>query len=188
MASAINNQLNSAKFNARQEFIHMLQKHDLNELIAESNSLHNETKQIDGDLQTLVYANYTKFMGATDLTRNINASLSSAEITADLEDLKGNLQSINRHHKVIDGGLKLKLKQIKKLDILQKDLDKLKYLSELPDMFKEALDTYQRVKSTNGVQLSLQNPSSGAPSVSDDNQGSSSVDISEIFGKTLQLY
>ena len=92
MASySINNQLNSAKFNARQEFIHMLQKHDVNDLITESNALHKETKQIDGDLQTLVYANYTKFMGATDLTRNINASLSSEEITADLEDLKANL-------------------------------------------------------------------------------------------------
>ena len=151
MASAINNQLNSAKFNARQEFIHMLQRYDLNDLIAESNALHKETKQIDGDLQTLVYANYTKFMGATDLTRNINASLSSDEITADLEDLKANLQAINKHHNEIDSSLKLKLKQIKKLDILQKDLDKLKHLSELPEMFKEALDMYQRFKSSNAI-------------------------------------
>ena len=47
--------------------------------------------------------------------------------------------------------MKLKLKQIKKLDILQKDLDKLKYLSELPEMFKEALDVYQKFKSSNGI-------------------------------------
>jgi hypothetical protein len=73
--------LNSDKFNARHQFIQLLQKYDLSELIAESNSLTTDSKQIDGDLQTLVYANYTKFMGATDLTRDINESLSSDEIS-----------------------------------------------------------------------------------------------------------
>ena len=64
-------------------------------MIAESNSLTTDSKQIDGDLQTLVYANYTKFMGATDLTREINDSLSSDSITNDLDDLKSSLKQIN---------------------------------------------------------------------------------------------
>ena len=75
-------------------------------------------------------------MGATDLTRDINTSLSSSSICGDLDELKGCLQSINKHHNEVDSALKLKLKKIQKLDILRKDLDKLRYLSELPDMFK----------------------------------------------------
>jgi hypothetical protein len=32
------------------------------------------------------------------------------------------------------------------MDILQKDLDKLRYLSELPEMFKEAIELYETSK------------------------------------------
>ncbi len=94
--------LDSEKFNPQHHFIGLLQKHDLNPLINESNHLFSETKSIDSDLNTLVYENYTKFISATDLTHSINMSLSSDEITNDLEDLKGNLKSINAGHQEIE--------------------------------------------------------------------------------------
>jgi hypothetical protein len=146
-------------------------------LINESNHLFGETKTIDSDLNTLVYENYTKFISATDLTHSINMSLSSDEITNDLEDLKGTLKSINAGHQEIESNLKLKLKQIKKMDILQKDLDKLRYLSELPEMFKEAIELYETSKNDR------KDPNSR--SISDEIQ---SIDIQSIFGKTLGLY
>lgn len=37
------------------------------------------------------------------------------------------------------------------MDILQKDLDKLKYLSELPEKFKEAIELYENVKNENPI-------------------------------------
>ena len=120
----------------------------MNEIIAQSNTISKDAKQIDSDLQTLVYANYTKFMGATDLTRDINSSLSSDSINDDLESLKSSLKNINKQHTKVDNALKLKLKKIQKLDVLRKDLDKLKYLSELPEMFKKSLDTYAQSKSS----------------------------------------
>lgn len=83
--------LDSEKFNPRHHFISLLQKHDLNPLINESNQLYSSIKSIDSDLQTLVYENYTKFISATDLTQSINHSLSSPEITNDLEHLKSKL-------------------------------------------------------------------------------------------------
>lgn len=46
-------------------------------------------------MQTLVYENYTKFLGATSLTQSINDSLCSEEISNDLESLKGHLKQIN---------------------------------------------------------------------------------------------
>jgi len=72
--------------------------------------LQQEILTIDKELQTLVYENYTKFIGATDLTKQINKSLSSPEITNELEDLKGHLKSITEAHGSIDSTLKLKLK------------------------------------------------------------------------------
>ena len=97
---------------------------------------------IDGEMQTLVYENYSKFMAAADLTKSIKESLSSDQITDDLDSLKSSLKSINDTHQTIDNTLKLKLKQIKKLDILQKDLDKLKYLNELPDLLRQSIETF----------------------------------------------
>ena len=39
--------------------------------------------------------------------------------------------------------MEMKWKQIRKLDTMEKDLNKLKYLSELPLMFKKALADFQ---------------------------------------------
>lgn len=60
--------------------------------------------------------------------------------------------------------------------MLQKDLDKLRYLSELPEMFKEALQNYEDLsKNAASSAMSDENPSSG-------------LDVQAIFGKTLNLY
>jgi hypothetical protein len=61
------------------------------------------------------------------------------EIDQELVNLKSNLALINGSYAEIDNTLKFKWKEIKKLDTLEKDLNKLKYLSELPNMFKEAI-------------------------------------------------
>ena len=133
---------NQAKPNARHEFLRLLQKHDFSNLLLETNRLHDHVNDIDGEMQTLVYENYSKFMAAADLTKSIKESLSSDQITDDLDSLKSSLKSINDTHQTIDNTLKLKLKQIKKLDILQKDLDKLKYLNELPDLLRQSIETF----------------------------------------------
>ena len=43
----------------------------------------------------------------------------------------------------MDNTLKFKWKEIKKLDTLERDLNKLKYLSELPNMFKQAIQKFE---------------------------------------------
>lgn len=75
--------------------------------------------------------------------------------------------------------MKLKLKKIQKLDILRKDLDKLKYLSELPEMFKNALDIYAQSKSAQKPQPT---------GLSGQSEESQTVNLSDIFGKPLSLY
>lgn len=120
----------------------------------------------------MVYENYTKFISATDLSQAINKSLSSDEVTNDLESMKDHLKSMTVTHQTIENSLKLKLKQIKKLDVLQTDLNKLRHLSELPEMFKSAIDTYSSCKKV---------AKSGSMHTLSDEE----PNISEIFGKTL---
>lgn len=65
------------------------------------------------------------------------------EIDSELGNLKQNLSRINSAHQEIDSTLKLKWKEIKKLDTLERDLNKLRFLSELPNLFKQAIASYQ---------------------------------------------
>ena len=79
-------------------------------LLGEANSMHSHIKQIDKEMQTLVYENYKKFISAADLTKEIDESFSSPEITEDLQDLRSALNRINESQKVIDDRLRPKLK------------------------------------------------------------------------------
>ena len=65
------------------------------------------------------------------------------EIDTELLNLKKNLSQINGSYAEIDNTLKFKWKEIKKLDTLERDLNKLKHLSELPNMFKQAIAKYE---------------------------------------------
>lgn len=59
--------------------------------------------------------------------------------------LKDSLKTVNHSYGKIEDTLKLKWKEIRKLDTMEKDLNKLKYLSELPNMFKTALGKYKSI-------------------------------------------
>jgi hypothetical protein len=61
------------------------------------------------------------------------------EIDSELVSLKQNLSRINRSYTEIDNTLRFKWKEIKKLDTAERDLNKLRYLSELPSLFKQAI-------------------------------------------------
>ena len=65
------------------------------------------------------------------------------EIDHEIVNLRQNLSKINGSYAEIDHTLKFKWKEIKKLDTLEKDLNKLKYLSELPNMFKQSIAKYE---------------------------------------------
>ena len=64
-------------------------------------------------------------------------------LDTDLADLKGSIGKINGDYGALEDSMAMKWKQIRKLDTMEKDLNKLKYLSELPQMFKKALADYQ---------------------------------------------
>ena len=65
------------------------------------------------------------------------------DIDNELLNLRQNLTQINGSYAEIDNTLKFKWKEIKKLDTLERDLNKLHYLSELPTMFKLAISKYK---------------------------------------------
>ena len=80
-------------------------------------------------------------MAASDTLSELHSQMSALD--NDLADLKASVESINTSYGGMEDSMSMKWKQIRKLDTMEKDLNKLKYLSELPLMFKKALSDYQ---------------------------------------------
>ena len=55
------------------------------------------------------------------------------------------MTKVNGSYTKVESTLKAKWREVVKLDTMEKDLNKLKYLSELPQLFKFALNSYQSV-------------------------------------------
>ena len=79
---------------------------------------------MDGELQTLVYENYHKFISATDIVKSIKNNMN--ELDVELDSLKDSITKINSSYGKFDNKLKLKLKEIRRLDTIEKNLHKLK--------------------------------------------------------------
>jgi hypothetical protein len=53
------------------------------------------------------------------------------------------MEKVNTRYTTIDDRLKYKWKEIKILDMTERDLNKLKNLGDLPEAFKESLGLYE---------------------------------------------
>ena len=122
--------IDSASFNCQTYFKDFVKKHTLVEVIEKNNELFTESKKLDNDQQTLVYANYSKFMKASDTLSELHKQMSALD--DDLADLKSSIASTNKDYGVLEDSMAMKWKQIRKLDTMEKDLNKFKNLSELP--------------------------------------------------------
>lgn len=80
-------------------------------------------------------------MAASDTLSELHSQMSALD--TDLKELKTSISVINLNYGTMEDSMSMKWKQIRKLDTMEKDLNKLKYLSELPLMFKKALADYQ---------------------------------------------
>jgi vacuolar protein sorting-associated protein 51 len=114
---------------------------EMDDLIKMDNQLNSEIRSLDGELQTLVYENYHKFISATDIVKSIKNNMN--ELDVELESLKTSITKINSSYSNVDNKLKLKWKEIRRLDTIEKNLHKLKNLRDLPDAFREAVDKYE---------------------------------------------
>ncbi len=97
-------------------------------------------------MQTLVYDNYNKFISATDTVKSVKKKIDAME--EELSKLKTSVGRINVSHDKINGRVEHKWKEIRRLDAIEKDLDKLKFLRELPSILKTALANFETGKFT----------------------------------------
>ena len=114
---------------------------EMEDLIRMDNNINSEIRSIDGELQTMVYENYNKFISATDIVKNIKNNME--ELDVELEALKDSISKINTSYSNVDNRLKYKWKEIKRLDTLEKGISHFANLRELPDALREAIEKYE---------------------------------------------
>ena len=96
---------------------------------------------MDTEVQSLVYDNYNKFIAATDTVKTIRTKVDG--MANELEKLRKNILNMNNLYENIDDKMAYNWNELRKLDVMQKDLDKLNFLRDLPRIINEAIKDFQ---------------------------------------------
>jgi hypothetical protein len=79
--------LDSIAYNADRHISGMIRSAPLDKLLSEHRSMAREIKNLDSDMQQLVYENYNKFITATDTIRTLKVNVDGME--SSMDQLKG---------------------------------------------------------------------------------------------------
>lgn len=125
-------------FDAKRYFDATVGSGQLPELIKRANELDAEIKDLDGDMQMLVYENYSKFIRATDVIKQMKFTIEG--LTPDLKALEGNVARLTEHQRKVEDGVSTRAMQIDGVLKQQRVCRKLKLLFRLPDTLQRCLD------------------------------------------------
>ncbi|KAK5578350.1 hypothetical protein RB653_008020 [Dictyostelium firmibasis] len=138
-SSSMNDPLNidGPSFNLNNYFDSIVRTSTLNQLIQKDNQMVSEIRTLDGDMKTLVYDNYTKFINATDIIKKMKTNVENMEEGMAL--LSKNMDLITNCSEKINSTLSVRRDRIDQLSGLQKLLQKLQFLTALPSSLNHCL-------------------------------------------------
>lgn len=133
--------LESQDFDANDYFLDLLKHNSLKQLVDKNLNIQSQIKAYDHDIQSMVSDNYTKFISSIDIVKKMKDNIEGVE--KKMERLEDSVSKINSLALKIDSTLDTKRNEIKRLDLINKDLSNLKKLSEFPSVLKKELDRYR---------------------------------------------
>ncbi|KAI7897693.1 Vps51/Vps67-domain-containing protein [Cokeromyces recurvatus] len=130
--------LDAPSFNLNKYFAKLLKEKTLQGLMEKDNCLVGEIREIDGDMKTLVYENYNKFISATDTIRKMKSNVDSME--SEMTRLNENIKNISEKSKIINQELGPNLQKIQQLSKVHNSLKRLQFIFELPNRLQHCLN------------------------------------------------
>jgi len=130
--------IDGPSFNLNTYFENIIKSSTLPQLIAKDNEMVSEIRTLDGDMKTLVYDNYTKFINATDIIKKMKTNVENME--EGMELLSKNMDLITTCSEKINSTLSVRRDRIDQLSGLQKLLKKLQFLTALPSRLNHCLE------------------------------------------------
>ncbi|KAF7722264.1 Vacuolar protein sorting-associated protein 51 [Apophysomyces ossiformis] len=131
--------IDDTTFNSSKYFSKLLKEKPLRDLIEEDNKLMTEIREIDGDMKTLVYENYNKFISATDTIRKMKANVESME--SEMSHLNEYMTNISQRCMSINQTLGPNRNKIRQLSNVHDLLKRLQFMFELPNHLNRCLNT-----------------------------------------------
>ncbi|EGC38671.1 hypothetical protein DICPUDRAFT_75733 [Dictyostelium purpureum] len=129
--------IDGPSFNLDSYFSSIVKSSSLGQLIQKDNQMVSEIRTLDGDMKTLVYDNYTKFINATDIIKKMKTNVENME--EGMELLSKNMELITNCSEKINSTLSVRRDRIDQLSGLQKLLQKLQFLTALPSSLNHCL-------------------------------------------------
>ncbi|GJJ77185.1 vacuolar protein sorting-associated protein 51 [Entomortierella parvispora] len=108
-------------------------------LVQSDNELVADIRQLDGDMKTLVYENYSKFLSATDTINKMKSNVDNLE--SEMSRLTENISKIATSSSAIHSSLGGKREKIRQLNGVHSLLTKLQFVFELPTNLHQCLET-----------------------------------------------
>ncbi|KAG0299546.1 Vacuolar protein sorting-associated protein 51, partial [Dissophora globulifera] len=107
-------------------------------LVQSDNELVADIRQLDGDMKTLVYENYSKFLSATDTINKMKSNVDNLE--SEMSRLTENISKIATSSSAIHSSLGGKREKIRQLNGVHSLLTKLQFVFELPTNLNQCLE------------------------------------------------
>ncbi|KAI7862722.1 Vps51/Vps67-domain-containing protein, partial [Spinellus fusiger] len=133
--------IDSAAFNSAKYFAKLVKESPLNELMQHNRKITGDIREIDGDMKTLVYENYSKFISATDTIQKMKSNIETME--SEMDHLNEKMNSLTNHCTDIHSALGPKRDKIFQLSNTHNQLKRLQFIFDLPNRLNRCLSSSQ---------------------------------------------
>lgn len=130
--------LDSEVFDVQKYTTSLLQRESLKGLVEADTDLLRKVRCLDGELQDLVYKNYSKFISATDTIRQMKENVS--DMDSKLKALSSNVSNIDTVSRTITDNLQSHRTKLEEMLVVNKMLRKVHFLLELPERMGHLID------------------------------------------------
>ncbi|KAK8509793.1 hypothetical protein V6N13_093640 [Hibiscus sabdariffa] len=130
--------INTTSFDADQYMNLLIQKSNLEALLQRHVEMAAEIKNIDTDLQMLVYENYNKFISATDAIKRMKTNIVGME--ANMEQLLDKIMSVQSKSDGVNTSLFEKRERVEKLHRTRNLLRKVQFIYDLPTRLEKCIE------------------------------------------------
>lgn len=131
--------INTTSFDADQYMNLLVQKSNLEGLLQRHVEMAAEIKNLDTDLQMLVYENYNKFISATDTIKRMKNNIVGMEVN--MEQLLDKIMSVQSRSDGVNTSLFEKREHIEKLHRTRNLLRKVQFIYDLPTTLQKCIKT-----------------------------------------------
>ncbi|ETW03030.1 hypothetical protein, variant [Aphanomyces invadans] len=124
----------------------MLENMGMDELLRRDDQMIKEIKELDTNMQMLVYENYNKFISATDTIRKMKTNVESME--SEVKKVVDSMDKITVQSENVSNALAPYRSKVEKLVGVRRLLKRLEFIFQLPQRLKHAMKNQEYEKAT----------------------------------------